>query len=96
MYVWRALLRTTVRSSDPPQVIHIQDPSEDMNNWFRDFHWGFNYLPEMDTRIEEDLSEKNTIVGELYEAATACATSLIDFISGLNHSAFSQFWYSCE
>ncbi|KAJ3539112.1 hypothetical protein NM208_g5620 [Fusarium decemcellulare] len=94
MYIWRALLRTTVRSSDPPQVIHIQDLSESATNLFRDFHWGFDYLPEMDVPVTEELRENSTVVGELYEAAISCATSIIDFVSGLDYKAFNQFWYS--
>lgn len=95
MYVWRALLRTTVRSSDPPHIINIQDPPEAANSLFGDIHWDFEYLPETDIQIDEDWREKSTIVGELYEAAISCATSAVDFVSGLESPAYSQFWYSC-
>jgi len=95
MYIWRALLRTTVRSSDPPQVIHIQDMPESATDLFRDFDWGFDYLPAMEVPANELLGEHSTVVKELYEAAISCATSITDFISSLDYAAYSQFWYSC-
>lgn len=96
MYIWRALLRTTVRSSDPPQVIHIQDMSESATNLFRDFDWGFDYLPTMEVPVNELLGENSTVIIELHEAAISCATSITDFISSLDNAAYSQFWYSCK
>ncbi|RFN42549.1 fungal specific transcription factor [Fusarium flagelliforme] len=94
LYIWRALLRTTVRSSDPPQVIHIQDMSESATNIFRDFDWGFDYLPAIEVPANESLGENSTVVIELYEAAISCATSITDFMSSLDYAAYSQFWYS--
>ena len=45
VYVWRALLRTTVRSSAPPHIIHIEDPSES-GMFLRDLTWaGAEYAP---------------------------------------------------
>ncbi|KAI9148430.1 riboflavin transporter MCH5 [Paramyrothecium foliicola] len=91
--VWRALLRTTVRSCEPPQVIDLQDLLDPTASLFRDLDWGFNYLPEVDIRAENP-TEKNTIAEELYEASMSCATSILDFNASLDYSTLSQFWYS--
>ncbi|UNI15519.1 hypothetical protein JDV02_002046 [Purpureocillium takamizusanense] len=93
VYVWRALLRATVRSSDPPVVIHMQEPS-DSGYLAEDMHWRFDYLPEMDVRVEEDANDNSHIVRELHEAALTCASNVLDFLSGLDYSAFNGFWHS--
>jgi hypothetical protein len=95
VYVWRALLRATVRSSDPPVVIHIQD-SSDSGYFPEDVNWSFDYLPEMDARVEEDVNDNSHKVRELHEAALTCATNVLDFLSSLDYLAFNEFWYSCK
>lgn len=93
--IWRALLRTTVRSSEPPQIIHVDDPFEGGHCFPGDNHWNFSGLPEMDFRPTDDRSESSTMVQELYEAALHCASTVVDFVSKLTAPVFSEFWYTC-
>lgn len=102
VYVWRALLRTTVRSAEPPQVIHVEDPIAATGfdpTFIGDFGWGdlHRHYPEMDFRPSNSRQESSsTMVGELYEAALNCAGTVIEFVSKLACAAFSEFWYSCK
>ena len=102
VYVWRALLRTTVRSAEPPQVIHVEDPIATTGfdpAFIGDFGWGglHRHHPEMDLRPINSREDSNsTMVGELYEAALNCADTVVEFVSKLACTAFSEFWYSCK
>lgn len=100
LYVWRAVLRTTVCDSDPPQVIDANDTPETTGT-FRDFQWSFDFLAEMypsagSSGHGHGTGDQDAVVAELYEAALSCATVILDFVSGLGYKAFSQFWYSCK
>ena len=102
VYVWRALIRTTVRSAEPPQVIHVEDPvaaTSVLPSFIGDFGWGnlHRHHPEMDLRPSDGREESSsTVVEELYEAALGCAETVVDFVSNLACAAFSEFWYSCK
>ncbi|CAH0056140.1 unnamed protein product [Clonostachys solani] len=92
--VWRAILRTTVRSSEPAQIIHVEDPADATVAFLNDLRWEFHHLPEMDFRLDHGHRENGTMVGELYEASLGCADTLVDFVSNLAAPSFGGFWHS--
>ncbi|KAJ6447313.1 MMP37-like protein [Purpureocillium lavendulum] len=93
VYIWRALLRTTVRSTDPPVVIHVDDLPESAN-LLRDVDWGLHLLPDLNIEVQESRGVQSGIVKDLYEAALTCGSNVLDFLSGLDSHAFHEFWYS--
>ncbi|CAI6061482.1 unnamed protein product [Clonostachys chloroleuca] len=92
--VWRAILRTTVKSSEPAQIIHVEDPADATVAFLNDLRWEFHHLPEMDFRLDHGHRENGTMVGELYEASLGCADTLVDFVSNLAAPSFGEFWHS--
>jgi hypothetical protein len=92
-----------VRSSDPPHIIHIEDPAES-GMFLRDLTWGgVDYMPENARGAEQSWgkssssSSSSSIVGELYEAALSCARSVLKFVDGLGCEVFGgEFWHSCK
>lgn len=88
-----------MRSSDPPHIIHIEDPAES-GMFLRDLTWGgVDYMPENARGAEQSWgdSSSSSIVGDLYEAALSCARSVLEFVGGLGCEALGgEFWHSCK
>lgn len=102
VYVWRALLRPTVRSLPPPQIIDVDQPPQhhqplqDTGFFFEDFSWDFSDLPEMELHLDEDVTDTSATVKELHQAAQTWAGNLVNFTWHMSSSDFGEFWYSCE
>ncbi|OAA46814.1 fungal specific transcription factor [Metarhizium rileyi] len=100
VYVWRALLRPTVRSLPPPPIIemdqplHETQPLQDPAFLFEDLSWDFSELPEIELHLEEDVTETSATVKELHQAAQSCAGNLVNFTCQLTSSNFGEFWHS--
>ncbi|KAJ6439315.1 fungal specific transcription factor [Purpureocillium lavendulum] len=101
VYVWRALLRPTVRSLPPPQIIDVdqplqeaQGPLQDTGFLFEDFSWDFSELPEIELHLEEDVTDTSATVKELHQAAQTWAGNLVNFTWHMSSSDFGEFWYS--
>ncbi len=102
-YVWRALLRPTVRSSPPPRIIHVEDdepPPQDAGGFFfEELSWDFSDLPEIELHLEEDMhahGEASATIKELHQAAQAYGGTVATFTSRLTSRHFDEFWYSCK
>jgi len=102
VYVWRALLRPTVRSLPPPQIIDVdqplqehQGPLQDTGFLFEDFSWDFSDLPEIELHLEDDVTDTSATVKELHQAAQTWAVNLVNFTWHMSSSDFGEFWYSC-
>lgn len=98
-YVWRALLRPTVRSQPPAQIIDVdQEPQsiQDTGFLFEDLTWDFSDLPEMELHLEDDATDTSATIKELNQAAQAWAASTITFTMNLSSRDFGGFWHSCK
>lgn len=94
--IWRAVLRATVRSSEPPQVIDIHDIAEDCSLSMEDFTTDINPYPEINFQPALNSQENGTLIQELYQASLNCATTIVEYSANLPLTAFSEFWYSCK
>ncbi|UNI24521.1 hypothetical protein JDV02_010258 [Purpureocillium takamizusanense] len=109
VYVWRALLRPTVRSLPPPQIIDVdqslQQQEEEQHNQqgpllqdtgflFEDFSWDFSDLPEIELHLADDVTDTSATVKELHQAAQTWAVNLVNFTWHMSSSDFGEFWYS--
>ncbi|KAH9231829.1 hypothetical protein K456DRAFT_1751082 [Colletotrichum gloeosporioides 23] len=95
-YTWRALLRPTVRSAPPPQIIDVDaEPQNfpDTGFLFEDLSWDFSDFPELELQLEDGASDSSATINELYQAAQTWAEALVKFTVCLTSSDFSQFWY---
>jgi len=95
-YVWRALLRPTVRSSPPPKIIDMEQSFHDAGFFFEELSWDFSELPEIELHLDEDVSEASATIKELHQAAQSYAGTLATFTSRLTSRHFGEFWYSCK
>ncbi|KAJ4144221.1 hypothetical protein LMH87_003111 [Akanthomyces muscarius] len=99
-YVWRALLRPTVRSSPPPRIIDVEEepPLQDAGGFFfEELSWDFSDLPEIELHLEEDIhahGEASATIKELHQAAQAFGGTVATFTSRLTSRHFDEFWYS--
>lgn len=102
--VWRAVLRATVASSDPPQVIDFHEDESaaaaaDLGSLsVEDVSFELNPYPEINFRSagDADAGQDGTLMQELYEASLNCASNAIQFSANLTMPAFSEFWHSCK
>ncbi|KAH0425831.1 hypothetical protein CcaCcLH18_10700 [Colletotrichum camelliae] len=98
-YTWRALLRPTVRSAPPPQIIDVDaepQPFPDTGFLFEDLSWSFSDFPELELQLEDGALDSSATIKELYQAAQIWAETLVKSTVYLTSSDFSQFWYPCE
>lgn len=98
-YTWRALLRPTVRSAPPPQIIEVDAEPQtfpDTGFLFEDLSWNFSDFPELELQLEDGAPDSSATIKELYQAAQTWAETLVKFTVCLTSSNFGQFWYSCE
>ncbi|KAF4814336.1 putative transcriptional regulatory protein [Colletotrichum siamense] len=96
-YTWRALLRPTVRSAPPPQIIDVDAEPQtfpDTGFLFEDLSWNFSDFPELELQLEDGAPDSSATVKELYQAAQTWAETLVKFTVCLTSSDLSQFWYS--
>ncbi|KAM3450760.1 hypothetical protein MY3296_005813 [Beauveria thailandica] len=99
-YIWRALLRPTVRSSPPPRIIDVEEeaPLQDAGGFFfEELSWDFSDLPEIELHLEEDMhahGEASATIKELHQAAQAYGGTVATFTSRLTSRHFDEFWYS--
>lgn len=94
--IWRAVLRATVRSSEPAQIIDINDIPEPGSMSMDEFTPDLTQYPEMNFQLAQDSEENGSLIQELYEASLNCASTIIDFSANMSMSAFSEFWHSCK
>ncbi|KAF5496809.1 putative transcriptional regulatory protein [Colletotrichum siamense] len=96
-YTWRALLRPTVRSAPPPQIIDVDAEPQtfpDTGFLFEDLSWNFSDFPELELQLEDGAPDSSATIKELYQAAQTWAETLVKFTVCLTSSEFGQFWYS--
>ncbi|KAF4883250.1 putative transcriptional regulatory protein [Colletotrichum fructicola] len=96
-YIWRALLRPTVRSAPPPQIIDVDAEPQtfpDTGFLFEDLSWNFSDFPELELQLEDGAPDSSATIKELHQAAQTWAETLVKFTLSLTSSDFSQFWYS--
>lgn len=93
--IWRAILRATVRSSEPAQIIDINDIPEPGSMSMDEFTPDLTQYPEMNFQLAQDSEDNGSLIQELYEASLNCASTIIDFSANMPMSAFSEFWHSC-
>ncbi|OAA53146.1 fungal specific transcription factor [Cordyceps fumosorosea ARSEF 2679] len=109
-YVWRALLRPTVRSSPPPRIIDVEElppppPPPDVGGFFfEELSWDLSDLPEMELHLEEDQGaahahgdasgSSSATIKELHQAAQAYGGTVAAFTARLTSRHFDEFWYS--
>ncbi|OBT66791.1 hypothetical protein VE03_03996 [Pseudogymnoascus sp. 23342-1-I1] len=96
IYIWRALLRPTVMSSPPPQIIDPHEPLQDPGNFLENFRWDFSNIPGGELYFGENVIQTSPVVRELYQAAQTCAESFVDFVSHLSYTNFAEFWFSLQ
>lgn len=94
--IWRGVLRATVHSSEPAQIIDINDLAEPCSMSMEDFTPDLTPYPEMNFQIAQDSVDNSTLIQELYEASLNCASTIIDFSASMPMAALSEFWYSCK
>lgn len=100
-YVWRALLRPTVRSSPPPKIIDVEEeePPEAGGFFFEELSWDFSELPEIELHLEDDVvahgETSSATIKELYQAAQNYGGTVATFTARLTSRHFDEFWYSC-
>lgn len=103
-YIWRALLRPTVRSSPPPRIISVEDddPPHDAGGFFfEDISWDFSDLPEIELHLDDSIPSmtadgeaSSATIKELHAAAQVYASTVATFTTRLTSLQFDSFWYS--
>lgn len=98
-YVWRAVLRPTVRSQPPPPIIDVdqeEQPAEGTSLSLQDFSWDIADLCDISLDLGDGGVEVHdaTII-ELYQGALAWAKCLVGFVFKLSSRQMGEFWHSC-
>ncbi|WQF89992.1 hypothetical protein CDEST_15006 [Colletotrichum destructivum] len=97
-YVWRAVLRPTVRSQPPPPIIDVdqeEQPAEGTSLSLEDFSWEIGDLCDISLDLGDGGVEVHdaTII-ELYQGALAWAKCLVGFVFKLSSRQMGEFWHS--
>lgn len=96
IYVYRALLRSMVRSSRPPHIIDdvneiLQNPTFSID----DLSWDFSDLRDTNLFPAADIADTHTTAEEVLQAAENSAANVIIFTRCLSVSDVNGFWFSC-
>lgn len=99
IYIYRALLRPTVKNKQPREIIDLESFDFDALMSFDFPHWTSvtESLPAEsvpDPSGSDDLTANS--LGTLYQAAQGCARGLLEFTRGLSCIDLASFWFSCE
>ncbi|KZL73296.1 fungal specific transcription factor domain protein [Colletotrichum tofieldiae] len=96
-YVWRAVLRPTVRSQPPPPIIDVDQEvelDEGTSLPFQDLSWDFSDFCDIALDIGENAAEEEATILGLYQSALAWARYLLAFVSKLSSRHIGEFWHS--
>lgn len=107
LYVWRALVRSTAVSLPAPYVIDAdeQPPEievmEDNCSLLESMNIDLDAfpsldLPNVDWPSNDDGTNYSILAKELYQAAQAWATNLVDFVWLMALHKVDEFWHSCR
>lgn len=107
MYVWRALIRSAAASLPAPYVIESDETSifsitpGDDNILPENFSVDLDTFPNIDPEnIEWPSNDEETnshiLATELYRAAQAWASNLVDFVWNMALHRMDEFWYRCN
>lgn len=96
VYIYRALLRPTVRSSRPPHIIDLEEPVNDPVTSLDEFNWDFSELREVAPFPSFDITDsQSAVTDEIFQTAENCAARVINSVRGLSFDDLNCFWHSC-